>query len=194
MLEDFSNKLFTPIMKSITSTIIKPQNKIRYKRYKPIDNIKGFIVNIHDAINFDVDLDISDEVKNRYLDVITNSYGYRTVSYGPSDKPFPITLSSPHSGTTYRCRLRGIAINQNNTIQNTHKANIISDKIKKLIDIADGNIICSISDVDIYRRLLITITIITSYGRINLTDYLLFLMKDEEEPIYHQYKPYNSYP
>lgn len=193
MIGDFFNKLSSPIMKSITSTIIKPQNKIRYKRFKPIDNVKGFIVNIHDAINFDVDLDISTDIQNRYIDVITNSYSYKNITFGPPNKPLPITMSHQLTGMTYRCRLKGIAINQNNMSRNYARAKIISDKVKKLIDIADGNIICSVSDIDIYRRLLINITIVTSHGRINLTDYLLFLMKDEDEPIYYQYKPYNSY-
>ena len=63
----------------------------------------------------------------------------------------------------------------------------MSIDIKNLIDINDGWVTCSLSDVDIYRRLLVNIYIDIPSQKINLYDFLLERMESDTDPILHKY-------
>lgn len=162
----------------------KQQNK--YRRVKEVTNINGFVVNVHDATNLDIDLDLPPELKDKYQDVILNNYTYQDLQPDVLGKPNIV----PSIGTTYRCRLRGIGINQLSYQARNQKSNQMYVEVSRLIDRADGWIICTLSDVDIYRRLLVDITIHTCKGTIDLKEYLLSRMENEEmsnKPIYYPY-------
>jgi hypothetical protein len=63
-------------------------------------------------------------------------------------------------------------------------------EIKQLIDRTDGWITCTLSDIDVYQRLLVDIIINTCNGPIDLREYLLDRMKDDdhrENPIFYPY-------
>ena len=51
----------------------------RYQRKKEISNVVGFVVNIHDATNFDIDLDLPEHLRREYHDVIAKRYSYINV-------------------------------------------------------------------------------------------------------------------
>lgn len=73
----------------------------KYSHYAPIAGIIGYIVNLHDPLNYDIDLCGLDEtLKQRYSSIIRNTYTYKDED------------GQVQTGTTYRCRLKGIGIQQ----------------------------------------------------------------------------------
>jgi hypothetical protein len=58
----------------------------------------GYVVNIHDSVNYDINLMMPDEMKRKFSRGITNTYTYED-DYG-----------NERIGTTYRCRIKGIDV------------------------------------------------------------------------------------
>lgn len=187
-----SNKNYEPWQETRKDTENNPRyiknNGLRYQRMREVRNITGFIVNVHDATNFDIDLEISPELYDRYRDVISNQYTYQDLGQDFLENPDLNRLKiKPIVGTTYRCRLRGVGINQLPNSDHTYKNNIMCVEVKQLIDRSDGWVNCTLSDIDVYQRLLVDIEISTGNGVINLRDYLLNRMSLEENPIFYPY-------
>lgn len=178
-----SNLTTIPTMEAIR--IENKQN--RYQRMREVHNVVGFIVNVHDAINFDIDLDIPPQLHERYNDVVSNQYTYQDLDPEFLKMPANTMEIAPKIGTTYRCRLRGVGMNQLPHYLHTSKSNQMSIEVKRLIDRTDGWITCTLSDIDVYKRLLIDVTIHTSNGPINLRKHLLSLMDDDDDPIFYPY-------
>lgn len=169
---------------------IRPEQKsIKYQRMKEIPNVIGYIVNIHDATNFDIDLDISAELHEKYRDVISNQYTYKDLGSNFLENPDfnKIVEIKPQVGTTYRCRLKGVGINQLPHAEHTWKSYLMCVDIKQLIDRTDGWVKCCLSDIDVYSRLLVDIIVDTCNGPINVRDYLLYKMQNEINPIFYPY-------
>lgn len=165
----------------------------KYQRMREIRNISGFIVNVHDATNFDIDLDIVPELHERYRDVISNQYTYQDLGEDFLENPDMNRLKiTPEVGTTYRCRLKGVGINQLPSSEHTWKSNQMCVDVKQLIDRTDGWVTCTLSDIDVYQRLLVDIVINTNNGPVNLRDYLLIKMRDEDSPIFYPYSSLNG--
>lgn len=171
--------------KNKSIVILKPSDgtKSRYQKLPEIKNIRGFIVNIHDATNYDIDLTIPDKIIAKYKDVICNYYSYQDLNSNLLE--FPLNKGDILIGKTYRCRLKGIGINQ--VSQHTWKANRMLIKVKQLIDRTDGWVTCTLSDIDIYHRLLVEVTVDTCNGSVNLKDYLLVNGKYEDNNIFYPY-------
>lgn len=182
-----------PTMEIIDDNNIKTELKQnRYQRMREISGIIGFIVNVHDATNFDIDLEMPPEFHEKYGDVISNQYTYQDLHSDFLENPdLNITTKiAPKVGTTYRCRLRGVGINQLSQHMHTWKSNQMCVEVKQLIDRTDGWIVCTLSDIDVYQRLLVDIIIYTGKGPINLRDYLLTRMEADdhrEDPIFYPY-------
>lgn len=169
----------------------KKQDFSNIKKYQCFDetkNVKGFVVNIHDAANFDIDLEISDEIRDKYKDVICQNYYYHDFS-----QKILTTFNEevkkeifPKKGKAYRCRLKGLGLNHN--VNNyAYKSNQMSLEIKKLIDRTDGWIMCTLSDVDIFQRLLVDITVWTQKGPINILDHLISKCYNINDSIFYSY-------
>lgn len=175
-----------PSSSGFIPNINKTTNIFPYQHIRSIKNITGFIVNMHDPTNFDIDLNLSPLQKHKYQDVIFTTY-----KYFDFDHPL-ITLSSidqidnPLSGIAYRCRLRGIAINK--SVNHGHNSQIYS-LVKNLIDQSDGWVTCTISDIDIYRRILVDITFHINDQIIDLKDYILEYSQSQSFPPYYPYIP-----
>jgi hypothetical protein len=182
--------------KSLQKTPISyNQLHVNYQKLSDIKNIDGFIVNVHDAINFDIDLELPYPVVALYLSVIKNSYIYR-------DNNCDELISSIYKntgkydeeiGTTYRCRLRGIGINKTMTSNRRWKMTQLTIAVKQLINRSDGWVECVLGDIDIYQRLLVDVYVHTITKRINLYDfileYMIVLNKDgEKTPLFYKYK------
>lgn len=176
-----------PTMEIINMRTEPKQN--RYQRMREVHNVVGFIVNVHDAVNFDIDLDIPPQLHERYSDVVSNQYTYQDLSNDFLENPdLNKTIQiTPKIGTTYRCRLRGVGMNQLPHYLHTNKSNKMCIEVKRLIDRTDGWITCTLSDIDVYKRLLVDITIHTSSGPVNLRNHLLSLMEEEDDPIFYPY-------
>ena len=163
-------------------------NNIKYNYSKP-DNVQhslaieclGFIVNTYDALNYDIDLNINPEDLKNYKNVIVNDYIYKTVLTDG-------TLSSEKTAKCYRCRLRGIEKNTE-----TYNRNILmkyTQCVKKIIDRMDGWVLCYISGVDIFNRILIDIYINGKKDSLDLCNYILNKSKENNNPfiVYPSYK------
>lgn len=152
---------------------------LRYNKMKELKNISGYIVNIHDVLNFDIDLQLTSGQIRDYSTVITNKYTY---------KYFPDLLDYQNylliNGVTYRCRLRGIGINKNYP-----KLKFVMSKlnmeVKKLVNRSDGLIITTLADIDIYQRLLVDIYLKIGSEVINLKDYIL---SGDYKSVFYEYK------
>jgi hypothetical protein len=169
--------------------------KLKYKHIKETNNVSGYVVNVHDCTNFDIDLNLSSTLQKKYKDVITNQYKYYDFNKYFFDN-INIELTKklvPKIGNTYRCRLRGIGMKQTTDCSHIWKINQISIDVKKLIDINDGWITCTLSDVDVYQRLLIDVYIKTVDKTINLCDYLLEKMCNDTNPIFYKYNRNDKY-
>jgi hypothetical protein len=134
----------------------------RYHHYSPIHNIVGFVVNMHDPVNFDIDLHLDEHTRTRYWNVIVNEY-----TFTEEDRPV-------RSRIAYRCRLKGIGIvsppqrttGQSESGSRTRPYDDAASKwllrkahkaLREQIDLQNGWVLCSISDVDVYRRMLVTL-------------------------------------
>jgi len=161
----------------------------KYQRMREVRNIVGFIVNVHDATNYDIQLIIHPELHEKYVNVISNQYIYKDLAPDFLNNPDLKKLLTTNSevGTTYRCRLKGVGINQLSPIVHTLKNNQMCVDVKQLIDRTDGWVVCNLSDIDVYQRLLVDVTINTSNGPINLKNYLLDKMQPEENPLFYPY-------
>ncbi|CAH6420601.1 Hypothetical protein HVR_LOCUS1233 [uncultured virus] len=181
-----------PTMEIIDMSSFKVEHKLekpnKYQRMREIKNVTGFIVNVHDATNFDIDLEIPPELHEKYRDVISNQYTYQDLGMDFLENPDLNRLKiKPVVGTTYRCRLKGVGINQLPTSDHTYKSNMMCVEVKQLIDRTDGWVTCTLSDIDVYQRLLVDIVIYTGNGIVNLRDHLLDRMKSEDTPIFYPY-------
>jgi len=129
----------------------------------------AYIVNVHDAINFDIDFGLS-----RPSNLVKyNSYTYYQVPvsfYKTLD--FNDIYRNILTGQTCRCRLFGITIRKDRLIRDTFQYRVNLD-VKKLIDRSDGVIFVKTHNVDIYNRILVDISIPLPDQVISLTEYLL---------------------
>lgn len=160
----------------------------KYQRLREVRNVKGFIVNIHDATNFDIDLELPPNLHEKYSTVISNQYIYKELgdNWARLSNVSELNSVNPEIGTTYRCRLKGIGISQMSSPAHIWKSNKMCIEIKQLIDRADGWVTCTLSDIDIYQRLLVDITINVSES-INLKQYILTIMESEADPVFYPY-------
>lgn len=163
--------------------------KTKYTHLNILENVKGFVVNVHGPTDFDIDLDIPKNLLINYSSVISHVYTYKDIT---KSYEFPknniLSNSGNREGIAYRCRLRGIGVKKKENNCYNWKSNQLAFEIKHLIDRTDNWVVCTITDIDVYQRLLIDITIDTINGPINLTDYLLNRMKLETEPIFFEYQ------
>jgi len=173
----------------INNNILK-NIKIKYKKFREINNVIGFIVNVHNATNYDIDLFLPNNIHEKYKNVIINKYSYNEVD---DNMNIEKTIKNSY---TYRCRLRGVGINSltnptdlsNNGVKpHCLKNYYLTIDIKQLIDRTDGWILCNISDIDVYKRLLVEIIVPTMSGDVNIKNLILDNSKNESNPIYYHY-------
>lgn len=112
----------------------------KYTSLESISGIRGYIVNIHDTLNFDIDLDLPAEAVGKYDSVISGTYSY-------------IESGETKHGKTLRCRLRDITTGaRKNKKQLSPMQTVI-----RFTDRLEGWVICQLGDIDIYSRLLVDI-------------------------------------
>lgn len=159
----------------------------KYQKMKEIAGVKGFIVNVHDSTNFDIDVSMNPNLVGKYKNVISNEYYYKDFEEEFLKNPNLYSDSITHSGIAYRCRLRGIGLNQLPKHLHYSKSNQLCLEIRQLIDRTDGWVTCTLSDIDIYKRLLVDIVLHLPEGDVNLRDYLLVKMRTEKDPLFYNY-------
>lgn len=140
--------------------------------------ISAYIVNVHDALNFDIDLTIPN------VDKYSNNLNYIKYEYLNNENVLC------HSNT-YRCRLQGInMIDKRNSFNNiTYKHDKIAANIEicNIVNYYDGWVDISINKIDKYKRLLVNVYIIVEDDIVqDLTSYLL----EKYANIYEKYRVY----
>jgi hypothetical protein len=128
----------------------------------------GFVVNVHDPLNYDIDIMVSPETKDGIASIILGYADYRDYKFitrTPSD--------NPTTRKAYRCRLRGVVRRPDNSklrayrsfrppsFMNSPTGRGLDRKawtlITQHVDSSNGWVICSIIGVDRYRRVLVDI-------------------------------------
>ena len=191
-----SSYIATPYNTNTYNTYSANTSFQKYHRLAEVHDVPGFVVNIHDATNFDIDLDLPAAGHELYQRVIKNEYSYKDL---PADfllKPNIVDVTSYviKRNSSYRCRLRGIGINQNPIRNHRWLMNQICVEVKQLIDRSDAWVTCTLSDIDIYRRLLIDIVIHTKVGSVDLCEYLLSKVNADNVPLFYPYANKRIYP
>lgn len=155
----------------------------RYYKFSPTI-VDGFIVNHTDNINYDICFDFDNEIKCRYDMVHKEKFTYidtnivdNNIKYDTKDG-IRATVT-PKEGTCYRCRLKKIDV--------VKPQPDILKEVHSLIHYNDGWVLCVVSDVDIYYRLLVEIYDIDKNYSIN--DILL----DKYPNYFKIYPDENSY-
>lgn len=147
-----------------------PSGLIKYQHHNDILHVKGFVVNVHDAVNFDIDLFLPNY--SQYEEVISNTYVFTVLD--PNVSPYLQKSQPLYTSVAHRCRLRGVGVNfrRRSEDRGKRKTNNAMMDIIRLIDRSNGWVICNVSDVDVYRRILVDITVPVD-GGVNLRDFLL---------------------
>lgn len=175
---------------------ISHDNTINYQKHPEISNVVGFIVNIHDAVNYDIDLFLTEEQRLRYEDVIKDPYDYVDIHRRDIEDRVP-TIDEAHkhqlSSTAYRCRLKGVGINSKNLNHRSYDRNIYGKNIMhasihvcRIVDRCGGWVICNVTDIDVYRRLLVDI-FVPVHQIIDVRLMLLAFAHDEYGGIFYPY-------
>lgn len=110
----------------------------------------GFVVNIYDAVNYDIDLQISQEDRKKIIKANYEKYQYN--EYHNYELVHKLKDSC-----IYRCRIYGIGVNRQK--KPDIKRLPVLNKIKRKIDNLDGWIVCEIVGIDNYNRILANIYI-----------------------------------
>jgi endonuclease YncB( thermonuclease family) len=110
----------------------------------------GFVVNLYDPLNWDIDLLIPKNQLENFKNVFTSKY-----TYADED-------GVEKEGVTYRCRIRGIIYEE--TSQSLRKMIRRDDVVYKvyvemnqIIDRCNGWVACRIFGFDKYQRILVDI-------------------------------------
>ena len=141
------------------------------------DMVTGYVVNIYDALNYDIDFPYVDKTQHKVLSqAIQNVYCYKNIMKCGA-------MSNELQGCSYRCRLNGIEMNAKT--YNRRQIKMYTHDIKQWVDRVDGWVHCWIRGVDIYQRLLIDLYL--PKVDVNLCDYLLLKLNDDHTVPFHKY-------
>lgn len=128
----------------------------------------GYVVNIYNILNYDIDIPMLD--KNKCKNVIVNDYTYQCID----DDIYEGDIKKSQS---YRCRLNGLLIND----KNNKLKNMYTYEITKQIDRANGWVKCEIIGIDMFNRLLVDISIPAL--QFNIKNYLI-----KDQLLFQEYK------
>jgi len=159
-----------------------------YQKLPLIENVPGFIVNIHDGANFDIDVKLTDEQLRYYRSVIKGSYQYVEYNDKLLQSGGEIVLENKR-GISYRCHLRGVSMNKTEMKSYTRINKQMVNEIEQLLNYSNWKVLCTISDIDIYSRLLIDIYIPCPFGYVDLRKFLLSKTEAETYKIATAYTP-----
>lgn len=107
----------------------------------------GFITQVYDSANFDIDIDMPSEVRDSYKDVYAKGY-------------IAIDMDEPRVSSkrlkSYRCRIRGIVVDKNRRDRNsTTSARLALAKIERRAKLYNSWVLCYVNEIDQYNRILV---------------------------------------
>jgi Iap family predicted aminopeptidase len=142
--------------------------------------VPGYVVHVHDAINFDIDLNFDPKQRQEFRHAIHNTYRYK-------EKP---SFDEIKVGRVYRCRLRGIQVAAHSEIKYKQKSKILekaTNTVNRIVDRSNGWVVCIADNIDVYNRLLIDVLDPLTYE--SLSD-ILFI---EYPKLFTEYVPKKTY-
>lgn len=126
-----------------------------YVNLSPVYNVIGYVVNTHSSLDYDIHLFFPHEmIARRYESCFRKYYYYRDAGSDVIKQ-----------GIAYRCRLKGIkVIKQHSEKEKREKKKSRSQHeidshimMLRRIDLLNGWVVCDISNIDIYQRILVSI-------------------------------------
>lgn len=134
--------------------------------------VRGFIVNVHDPLNYDIDLDLNDAQKQAYSKVLSNSYIKKDYVLNGTKLEVE-NMEKEDTSVAYRCRLKGVSFNNTLFSQKKYKFKIFDDEedpfkieklqkeayveISRIFDASDGWVDCELHEPDIFSRILVSL-------------------------------------
>lgn len=150
-----------------------------YYKLPEIEHVAGFIVNAFDEINYDIHIYFPKDVEKIYENkVITNNYSYISNSGEEGERV--------QTSKAYRCRLKGIKIDKNNSNNKIYKK--VTSLVLNFRCRCNNWVFLKISDIDIYKRMLVEL--IDPITKKSLNEALL---DKEFYPTYSKYLAGRSY-
>lgn len=139
------------------------------------DTYLAYVVAVRDPLNFHLDIYWPPEMAERYSSAIRYDYTFVSEELG----------STVHVRPAYSCHLRGVEITQTapNDFSNMKEAYIL---MSKRILRSGGWVIVSVSDIDVYRRVLVNVFDVISRDSLN-RDLLTQISSRTGEPIAKEY-------
>lgn len=153
-----------------------------YKRLEPVQGCTGFVAHVNDAANYDIDICLPPQFRRRYSQAIINQF---TFSYLPESDfitGHDPTLIREQTGYAYRCRLRGIGVTKTPD-KALHRE--LTHRVQHLINQADRYVTVAISDIDVYRRVLVDILVPLESQNVDLKTFIL--QHDPDHACYYSY-------
>jgi hypothetical protein len=120
-------------------------------------HVMGFVVNIHDPVNYDIDfMDPDHSIYKKYWNVLVNPYIYTDYELDEGGKMKPKDVAAQElSSVTYRCRLKGVGMKDTNKDADRSLMREAFVDISRLIDTWEGWVLCTLKEVDKHSRLLV---------------------------------------
>lgn len=116
----------------------------------PSIDTQCIVVNLVNAVNIDVILNLTEEQKRIYGSVISKDISYKIID------PVSLTEGETINTLAYRARLGGIAVpNKGQVMMKKKLMSIATAQLRSYIMKTNGLFRCKISDIDVYHRVLI---------------------------------------
>ena len=145
--------------------------------------IKGYVVYIHDSVNYDIDLDLSEEMVAQYWNVISNKYTYYTTPEAALVQRPDASEQTKQVGVAYRCRIKGISALYRKYNNKPRLVHVAHQEVSRRIDRQNGWVLCQVGEVDIYRRLLVDL-----YDPITKENLNSILLQPKYSTVYRPYQ------
>lgn len=118
-----------------------------YRKLNRHGPFQGFITQVYDSANFDIDIELDDDTKQKYDEVFKNGY-------------IAIDMDADHVTSerrrAYRCRVKGVVVDKG---RRDHSANIsarqAANKIEKKVKLYNSWVTCYVNEIDQYSRILV---------------------------------------
>lgn len=143
--------------------------------------IPGFVVNVYDLVNFDIDL--GNGVPPDVGVPITKKYVY--ADYCDDDLCLGKSLI-PKIGYATRCHLRGVSLDKSTTKKFLKANAFVKFEIERLLN-HSTMVSCTVTGIDMYSRLLVDIYITTNDDVINLREFLLHMQTQLDVKLFRSF-------
>jgi len=105
----------------------------------------GYVTKVHNATNFDIDIQLTDLKRDKYKYVYKSYY----TAIDPDDEHV-----NPKRLYSYPCRVEGVSMRRNTFGRRTSESTY---EIKQLFFLFNNWVLCSVGEVDYYNRILVKI-------------------------------------